>query len=224
MIVPTSTVVALHCPACGKMELNSLSLFEFSGSSSAVKKCSCGEDLINIYSKDRKVFWLQFYCVMCDSHHVSRLKRQELWSPCTGKGFEIYCDETTLEVGYIGTKGWVQEKIMHQPQSISDVAKEMGFTEYFTNPEVMYEILEQLYHMAENGNLFCSCGNHNLEIEIFPENLEIMCEDCGSRGKIMAETEDDLKEMLSFSRIKLTNKKIFCPNDTNLKKGSFKKK
>ena len=224
MILPTSTEVALRCPACGKIEINKLSLFKFSSSSSVIIKCSCGEDLVNIYSKDRKYFWLQFYCVMCDSYHVNRMNRQELWSPYTGKGFEIFCDETTLEVGYIGNATWIEEKIITQPQTISDLAKEMGFTEYFKNPEVMYEILEQLYHLAENGNLLCACGNQNLEIEIFPENIEVICEDCGLKGKITAETEDDLKKMLSFSRIKLSNERIFAPNGNNMKKGSFKKK
>ncbi len=209
MIVPTETIIALRCPYCDKIELNTLSLFEFSGTSSIGKKCSCGEELLNIYSKNNKVFWLKYYCAMCDSFHVIPLKRYQIWALNNTNGFEISCNDTAISVGYIGKNNWVKEKIKEQPHTLAEFAKQMGFTEYFTNPEIMYEILEHVYHVAENGNLYCSCGNYDLNIEIFPEYIELFCEECGYSDIISAETEDDLNKVIFLSKIKLTQNGIF---------------
>jgi hypothetical protein len=208
MVVPTEIKIALRCPYCDKIEINSLSLFEFSGTSSIIKKCSCGEELLNIHTKNNKVYLLQYYCVMCDSLHVIPLKRHQIWS-YNKEGFEISCSDTAINVGFIGKTNWIKDKIKEQPHTLAEFAKQMGFTEYFMNPEIMYEILEHIYHVAENGNLYCSCGNYDLDIEIFPEYIELFCEDCGFSEIITAKTEDDLNRVIFLSKIELTENGIF---------------
>lgn len=219
MILNTSTTASVRCSECGRMELSELSIFEFSGFSSVIKACSCGEELINIYSKDKKTYWFQFYCAICDNFHFMRLRRQDLWFG-SNNVIEICCEETEIEVGYLGNKDFVQEKVDNHSYSLAEIAERMGFTKYFYNSEVMYETLEHVYSIAGRDKLFCSCGNYDVEIEIFPEYLELLCEECGSRGKIMAETETDLESLLSYSEIELTREGFLSMGDIEV--GRFK--
>ena len=222
MIICTSAAIALRCPNCGKMELKNISLFDFSGINFIRKNCSCGEELFNIYTKDKKIFWLQNHCIACDSYHITKINRNELWGTQRDTGFEIYCEESVLDIGYVGKESWIIKKIDEKPATIAEIAKEMGFTEYFKNPEVMYEILGHLYHLAESGNMYCQCGNHNIEIDIFPEHLEIYCEVCSTKNTIGARTEEDLKKIMAFTQLVL-NKDQFSILDLNILK-SFRKK
>lgn len=201
MYVPTSSIVAIRCPACGQLEFHALSLFDFAGANSNKIQCTCGRTLLNIGTKDRKKFWLHAECVMCETKHMLYFTRKQIWSK---QVLELICEETGLEIGYIGPKNKVRQCVQKQDRSLAEMADELGFADYFDNPDIMYEVLDRLYQIAENGNLNCKCGNQNIEIEIFPDHLELSCDYCRSVARIMAKTDEDLQNINNSTAIMLT--------------------
>ncbi|WP_227762612.1 hypothetical protein [Zhaonella formicivorans] len=200
MCIPTTSVVAIRCPICGQLEFHALSLFEFAGSSSCKIQCTCGRPLLSIGTKDRKKFWLHVDCAMCETKHLFYFTRKQIWSD---EVLEIDCEDTGLEIGYIGPKNKVRQCVQKQDRSLAEMAEELGFADYFDSPDIMYDVLDRLYQIAENGNLNCNCGNQNIEIEIFPDHLELRCDYCRSSARIMARTEEDLEYIMNSTAIQL---------------------
>lgn len=200
-LIPTTSTVAIRCSACGQLEFHTLSMFDFAGSNSHRFECLCGKSLLYLNTKDRKKFSLQVECVMCEAKHMLYVSRKKIWSEDV---LTIYCEENGLEIGYIGPNDKVLACVENEDRSIADMAEELGYSDYFDNPDVMYDVLDRLYEIAENGNLKCTCGNHDIAIEIFPDYLELRCEYCRSHAVVMASTEGDLELANSLDEIRLT--------------------
>lgn len=203
MLVQTTTVVALRCPLCGKLEFYSLSLFEIAPGNFRRIKCTCGTEILRISTKDRVNFGMRIKCPMCEREHLFHLKRKEIWS---AKLLELYCEDTGLEIIFIGSRGDIREGLKKQDRSLVEMVEVLGIAEYFENPDVMYRALEYLYKVAESGNLYCQCGNNHIEIEILPGTVEFHCGQCHCRGAVKAKTEQDLKLIQQIGEIRLTVK------------------
>jgi hypothetical protein len=111
--------------------------------------------------------------------------------------------------------------VENEDKSIADMAAELGYTDYFDNPDIMYEILDRLYEIAENGDLKCNCGNNDIAIEIFPDYLELRCEHCRSFAVLMASTKEDLDLVNNIDQIHLTR---FPSNDLRKRRTKSHKK
>lgn len=202
MLIPTSTVVAIRCPACDRVEFHVLSLFSFAGGNSAKINCSCGAPVMQVSTREYRNFQVQVRCGMCETRHLWQFQRRDLWST---EVVNLQCDETDLEIGCIGPKEQVKQCIRnHQERSLSEMAEELGFSGYFENPGVSYEMLENLYNIADAGRLSCQCGNQNIEMEIFPNRVELRCGYCRSGGALGTEGEADLTMLRAAWEVQLT--------------------
>ncbi|MDN5376170.1 MAG: hypothetical protein PWQ39_1210 [Thermacetogenium sp.] len=191
MLIQAVTAVALRCPECGKIKYYTLSLFHFAGQNRTVRfSCDCGAPLLSVATRDRRVFYMQLDCLMCEAKHLYHYSFKEIWSPDV---VSLICEETGLEVGFIGPRRKVKKCIARQEKSLREMAEDLGFSDYFSNPEIMYEILDFLHKLASEGKLSCQCGNPEIEVEIFAERVELRCSRCGAVGVIGAETKEDCK-------------------------------
>jgi hypothetical protein len=190
MLVTTTTALALRCPDCGKIKYHSLSLFSFAAQKTVRVSCACGAPLLVISTRDRKVFYFQVECLMCEGKHLLEFFLKEVWSD---QVHSLACSETDLEVGFIGPRDKVKKCIANQERSLQEMAEDLGYTDYFANPEIMYEILDCLHKIAEGGNLSCQCGDQQVEVEIFADRIELRCAGCGAFGVIRAETRQDVE-------------------------------
>ncbi len=203
-MINTTTVLAMRCPECGNIEYASISLFSFVQSRSLIVNCSCGFELAKIITKRKTDFWIQYNCIMCEGKHLLKLSRKQMW--LKQRSVALFCDDIAMDVGYIGPKQQVTECINNQEKSVDEIVEKLGLTDFFNNSDIMYEILESVYDVVENGNLFCSCGSFNIEVEIFPGYIELSCEVCKSKGKIMAESEEDLNMVRNLTEVKISRK------------------
>ncbi len=192
MIIQTTNAVALRCPDCGKIKYHMLSFFDFSGKKPVRFSCDCGAQLLSITTKDRRLYFLQLDCLMCEMKHLYYYPFKDLWS---SEVLPLYCDETGLEVGFIGPRSQVKKCIAKQDRSLREMAEDLGFSDYFENPEVMYDVLDDLHKLAAEGKLTCQCGNTDVEVEVFADRVELCCPDCGALGIVGAETKDDREAM-----------------------------
>lgn len=200
MLIPTLNVVVLRCPSCGRLEYRGLSLFSFAGGRTWQAVCSCGTPLLTINRKKGRNFWLQYHCGMCDCLHVSHHNRQELWSRDL---LTLTCRETELEVGFIGPRDKVQRAVQRHDRTLAEVARDLGFDDYFQESDVMYQLLTLIYQLAEEGRVNCGCGNENIEIEIFPGHLQLRCEACRAEATLPAGSMDDLERVAKLEEIRL---------------------
>lgn len=218
MFIPTTSTVAVRCSVCGQLEFHALSLFDFARVGTCKIQCSCGRTLLNIGTKNRKRFWLQVECVLCETKHLFHFSRKQIWS---SEVLELTCEENGLEICYIGPTNKVRICVENLDRSIAEMAEELGYTDYFENPDIMYDVLDRLYQIAENGNLLCNCGNQDIEIEIFPDYLELKCGYCHSSARIMARTEKDLDFVNNSTKIQLSQSFV---NDLQKRKAHRNKK
>lgn len=200
MVLNTVNVVAIRCPECGRMDFHALSMFDFSGKKTRKIECSCGVGLMTIGTKDWKRFWIQVHCIMCETMHMLYFARRELWSK---RVIELNCDDTEVEIGYIGPREGVKAAIAKQDKSLQEMAEDLGFVEYFENPEIMYEVLDSLHRFAEGNLLSCQCGNTQINVEIFPERVELRCDNCEAQAVFYAESYTDIQEINRLNEIEL---------------------
>ncbi len=198
MIISATSTMALRCSHCGRLSFQPLTLFSFSRGDTRRIYCDCGLPLLSISTRDRRKFWLKVDCALCEAKHILQLSRQRLWS---AKILEITCEDTGLEIGYIGPQEEVRQALQHHNRSLAEMAREIGCNDYFENPEVMYSVLQRVYELAENGELFCLCGNENIEMEIFPGHLELRCDTCKVKTSISAQIPEDAQKIQDTDQI-----------------------
>lgn len=202
MLVSTDTMLAMCCPECGKLEYKVLSRFQVSESKTLHVNCSCGAEKLIISTKNYKDYWLQVPCVVCETKHLQRISGKQLWS--RREVYYLLCQETGLELGYLGPEEKVKELSHSYEEDLQFLASDFGEDDYFHNSEIMYEVLNRLHDIAERDALYCQCGNREVEVDIFPDRLELHCKECGSINIVYAENDDDLKVIEMVDSIELT--------------------
>lgn len=207
MLIATNAVLAMRCPACGKMEFYGFSRFSFPKGKSVSISCSCGAIVLVAGTRNGSVYWLQVPCVVCDTKHLEEITGKRLWS---GEVVCLSCQETGLELGHIGPEEKVKEVVFGYERELEALIDEFGSDEYFHNSKIMYEVLNCLHDIAEQGAIYCQCGNHKIEVDIFPDRLELHCRECDSINIIYAETEDDLKVIQQVDVIELERHGFNC--------------
>jgi len=199
----TSATVGLRCPSCGRLDFHRVWRFRLAAGGSQTIECSCGEPKLELggrragrdgrrKSGRETEYWLQFPCVVCEAHHFLTVSGREFWGP----GLKtLSCPETGLELGHLGPEADVIRAAQEEAESLEDLVAGAESDDYFLNPPVMYQVLSHLHDVASNGKLYCRCGNPHLELNIFPDRLELHCPGCDGTSIIFAEDERDLALM-----------------------------
>lgn len=200
MLIDTSTVFAMRCPECGQLQLKTLSLFSFSGCRVLDVKCSCGVSLLNIKKLNNGGYRLQLPCVICEYKHQRQISNAQMWSK---KLTTLYCLETGLELGHIGPRAEVQQAVTNSNYDLESLLEQFEGDDYFNNSSVMYQVINSLHDIAEKSALYCQCGNESIELDIYPDRVELQCKQCGSINIVYAETEEDLKVIQQVEYIEL---------------------
>lgn len=203
MLVTTKTTLALRCAGCGRLDVHHLSLFDFSGGRTVRVTCSCGAHKLTVGQKGHQV-WLQFPCPLCNSTHFLYFPRGTFWSP---ELKQIACPETGLDVGFFG----LDRELPGAPfpdagfdstaEEAQELVEQAGFDDYFDNPQVMYEMLNRLHDLAENGKVRCLCGNPDVQVEVLPDRIELTCPSCGRWRPLEAESDQDLAKLDQFENL-----------------------
>jgi len=79
----------------------------------------------------------------------------------------------------------------------------------------MFEVLNCLHDVAEEGYLYCECGSYQIEIDIFPDRIELNCKDCKSNSVIYAENDEDLNKIKETKKIELVGSGLKSLKDLN---------
>ncbi|KXS45725.1 MAG: hypothetical protein AWU54_202 [Candidatus Frackibacter sp. T328-2] len=200
MLIDLKATLALRCPICGELERHSFTIFDFSGRQNLEIKCKCGFNKLVIGTNNYKQYWFQFPCIICEVEHIIFYDNQELWS---SQIKEIACLENEVELGYLGSEIKVDELIQEEEEYFEFMFDEVGFENYFSSPEIMLSALNLLHDIAETGGLSCQCGNNDIDIDMFPGKIELLCDQCDGLTTVSAETEEDLTFLKNIKKIEM---------------------
>lgn len=183
MLVPAQVGIAVRCPHCGQLEIQSLSMFALSGVSGRSMTCRCGQSHAQV-SRQRGRVVFRLPCFLCGGTHHFSFPAGVFWS---GQLLPLICPSSDLHAGVIGEAQAVRTFLGPQ----ADGEDGAGEEDFFVNPEVMYEVLAAVHELDESGRLRCRCGNHDIEYELKPDRLELVCGECGTRQALTAVSEAD---------------------------------
>ena len=200
MIVATDAVLAMRCPECGRLDFHDFSRFSFPAGKAVSIGCSCGTTKLVVSTRDYAVYRFQIACLVCETKHLHEITGKLLWS---GELCVLTCSDTDLDLGYIGKEAGVKEKISSCEEEMEALVKDFGCDGYFHNAKIMFEVLNRLHEIADQGALYCQCGNTKIEVDLFPDRLELHCDNCDSVNIIYAETDDDMKVIQQVDTIEL---------------------
>lgn len=203
MLITTERQVAFRCPLCGRLELQTVSIFSFSGQKAVAFHCPCGFKKLTIQTGERHQYILKVSCMICDEIHNLNWRHAQLWQ---NDITAIVCPATMQDIGYIGEKERLEDHIIENSRNVESVLNDMGFDDYFANPAIMVQVLAHLHKITDVGLVYCLCGNQDIQVDVFPEKLELHCPCCNSLSIIYAESQEDLELIRSIQVIAMAEK------------------
>ncbi|WP_238472674.1 hypothetical protein [Desulforamulus profundi] len=150
---------------------------------------------------------MQIPCVFCETKHIREISGVRLWGQET---ICLTCPESGLELGFIGRAEDVEALAESLDTGLETLMDELVYDEYFNNPRVMHQVMQCLQEIADNGGLYCQCGNTRIEVDVFLDRLELHCKECDSINIVYAETEEDLKVIQQVDTIELAQHGFKC--------------
>ena len=87
--------------------------------------------------------------------------------------------------------------------SLGELALDPEREGYFVNPRGDESVLGAVQAAAEVDRLGCACGQRRIEIEIYPEKVELICTSCRSAAVLYAEDEADFEVATRFQSLTL---------------------
>jgi len=146
---------------------------------------------------------VQIACLACAETHLVRLGRQKFWGE---EVCRFRCPEIDVEVGYLGPEQAVHRLVDEGREQLRNIANDLGFDDFFNYPQVMLGVLGHLHFLAENENLGCQCGNRQIEVDVFPDKLELRCVSCHSLLIVYSESQEDLAAVRRVPRIVMSER------------------
>ncbi|MDK2888685.1 MAG: hypothetical protein PWP72_1563 [Thermoanaerobacter sp.] len=205
MIINTQTTLVMRCPECGKLERHEVSRFALAGARSSLHiHCSCGA-LKSSFVVRRKRVYIEVPCVVCGSSHTSLVTARALWSRTDN--IELFCQVTGLELGYLGVQSRMRDQVY--PGNTLD-GMDFLADGFFHNQEVMSAVIRHLHNLGREGRIYCECGNQHIDVDVFPDRLELHCRRCQNYYIVYAETRQDLDAIERAWKIKLSRHTCGC--------------
>ena len=206
MLIDTRRVLAVRCPRCGRLELRDFYMFELEGTEPTTIHCQCGYTLMSIVRCSR-LYRIQIGCIVCETVHELLLDAKSILH---NDAVVVYCPESDVDLGVIGAAHRVEELLAAEGDILANVVGPGAIESEFVNIAIMREVLRQLQNWADRGQLYCGCGNYHMELDLFPEKVEVVCPSCGGTLVIYAEREEDLSAMEGLQEVVLKRGAFTC--------------
>lgn len=160
MLVNINTVVAVRCPWCGSIQLNSISPFQLSGGNQVTAKCQCGEELFTLRKRGSGKYQMKISCIACDYEHNYRLGYKELWKKdiCV-----LSCLYTHIEVCFLGKRKHVVEAVERYEKELEEIINELGIEEFLDDEDLWSESFSQFMDTIERINFNKDLGKNKVD-------------------------------------------------------------
>lgn len=189
MIVNSERAIALTCPACQGIQKHTFSLFSISKNPLKLV-CACGFSQGHL-RRLNKHFELDVLSIEGERARILLTRGQFFGMPL----IHLLSPMSGQSLGYLGELASVQEVVLDQPS---------GFfigPDDFENPDVMRNVLERLEELAGRDKIRCECEHSSIGIDVYPDQVELVCSYCGSVVKIGASTRQHQERLERVAEI-----------------------
>lgn len=198
MIIDTSTTIAYKCSFCGAFQFTNVSLFEMSNIKETCFTCRCNGSSLVIAKEGSANYRIVIPCIGCGTDHIYLFSRRELMSRETSV---LNCPRTGMQQCFIGSDEDVRKRIDNLEKEFDELINMLGYDNYFVNTQVMFDSLNIIHDIAEKGNLFCECGNNDIELLLLSDRIYLRCKSCSANKIIYASSNEHLKNNLQTKHI-----------------------
>ncbi|WP_010681268.1 hypothetical protein [Acetivibrio cellulolyticus] len=209
MIIDASTTIAYKCSSCGTFEFVNITLFELSFGREAAFNCRCNGSMLVISKENTDSYKIAIPCIGCGTSHVYILERKDFIKPDVSI---FYCPKTGIQQCFIGSDKDVRKRIDNLEKEFDELINMLGYDSYFTNTQVMFDSLNLIHDIAEKGNLFCECGNDDIELLLLSDKIYLRCKKCPASKILYASTNEHLRENLKVKQILLLDEGLGLGN------------
>ncbi len=211
MLIDSKIAIAVRCGTCDNINVHETNLFELFTNKTIELECTCGQHNAIISAKDCKALWMEIDCCVCQDKHTFKYTLKQLL-----RGNIITrCIETGAEICFIVSQGDVNELIDKYKMNSDSFYKDLEFLDYFNAPQIMMNTLDRIKELDNSGLIGCSCGENSLEMNIFPDRIELKCMKCEGIKLIYAENNDDYNNFISKDKIVLRENSFECIDAIN---------
>ncbi len=202
MLANFEKYVAFRCPDCGETTVEQINLFDFSGDSEIALACSCEAECVTIAAAKNQ-YQISVSCSACLDVHTFPISRKAFWNK---ELTAFYCPTAQIGIISVGDQALVETEMNEQSAALEKLLGEMGLSPLFnegnfTSDEVMLQTIDRIHEIANGGNIFCTCGSHDISFRVNYDNVELVCEQCDAVEVIAAATEGDLLDIMRRSII-----------------------
>jgi len=180
MLLATERALALRCLACGRLRAHDFSLFSVSGTTSLDLECPCGSPKASI-TRRQGALALDCACIACGECHLISIPVKE----CSGLPWiDIACPRWGVLIGALGEAHRALRRVARG--ALEEVCWDLERSGYFSQPGAMRAALEAVQAAAELDELRCGCGCDRIEVDVYPDKLELVCMSCRAAAVIDA--------------------------------------
>lgn len=201
MLIDTSVTIAYKCSSCGTFEFFNISLFTLLYKKESIFTCRCNKSSIMVARENYKHFRVRIPCMGCGSEHKFVFSRKDFLYKDVNV---FYCPVTGLQQCFIGNDEKVRRRIDNLEKEFDELIDKFGYDNYFKNTQVMFDALNKIHDIAEQGNLDCECGSNGIELVLLSDRIHLKCKKCGRNRVVNAASNKDLKDILTKRTILLT--------------------
>ncbi|SCG81817.1 hypothetical protein DW1_0196 [Proteiniborus sp. DW1] len=211
MLVNTKIAIAVRCGTCDSLNVHETTLFELFSNKVTDLDCSCGQRIAIIRANDYKSLQMDIDCCVCEDKHTFKYTLKQLL-----KGNIITrCIETGVEICLMVNNGDAGELIDNFKVNSDGIYGELEFLDYFNAPDIMMKSLNRIKELDNDGRIGCSCGENSIEMNIFPDRIELKCMKCKGIKLIYAENNEDYWNFVSKDKIIIRENRFECIDAIN---------
>ena len=200
MIIDTGITIAYKCSSCGTFQFSNVSLFELTYKEQTCFTCRCNGSALVINKESNGRYRITIPCIGCGVSHVYFLDRKQIMNDEISV---FHCPKTGMQQCFIGSDWDVRKRIDSLEKEFDELINMFGYDNYFNNTQVMFDSLNIVHDIAEKGNLFCECGNNDIELLLLSDKIYLRCKKCPGSKVIYASSNEHLKENLLKKQILL---------------------
>jgi hypothetical protein len=201
MLIDASVTIAYKCASCGSFEFFNISLFTFLYKKESTFSCRCRKSSIAIMQEGDSGYLIKTPCIGCGSDHIYMLGKKDILLK-TLNAFN--CPETGMQLCFLGKDEAVRKKVDSLEEEFDELMDMFGYESYFKNTQVMFDSLNRIHDIAEQGNLYCECGCTQIELVLLADRILLKCGKCNASKIIYAASNGDLKELLMMYQISIS--------------------
>ena len=189
MIVNSERTIALTCPACQGIQKHTFSLFSISRKPLQLM-CRCGFSQGHL-RRLNKHFELDVLSIEGERARILLPRGRFFGTPLINLSSPL----SGQSLGYLGDPARVQEVVLDGPPEFFLESDD------FANPDIMRKVLEILEDLASQDKIRCECEHSSIGIDVYPDQVELVCSYCGSVVKIGASTRQHQERLARVAEI-----------------------